>query len=83
MAPGARLPPTRGLAAALKVSRNVTVLAYEQLLAEGYAQARTGSGTVVAPTLPEDWRVTAISPPPSARLPARNPGASASGQAEN
>jgi GntR family transcriptional regulator/MocR family aminotransferase len=70
LTPGARLPSTRGLAAGLKVSRNVAVLAYEQLLAEGYAQARTGSGTIVAPTLPEDWRVTAVSPPPSGWRPA-------------
>ena len=53
--PGARLPSTRALSAELGVSRNVAMLAYEQLLGEGYAQARTGSGTVVAPTLPEDW----------------------------
>src|SRR5262249_13141368 len=52
--PGARLPSTRTLAAELGVSRNVAILAYEQLLGEGYAQARTGSGTIVAPTLPED-----------------------------
>jgi GntR family transcriptional regulator / MocR family aminotransferase len=62
---GARLPSTRELAAALKVSRNVVVLAYEQLLAEGYAQARAGSGTMVAATLPEDWRVVAVSRSPA------------------
>ena len=56
--PGARLPSTRALAAQLGVSRNVAMLAYEQLLGEGYAQARTGSGTIVAPTLPEDWGET-------------------------
>ena len=66
LTPGARLPSTRELAATLKVSRNVVVLAYEQLLAEGYAQARAGSGTVVAPTLPEDWRVAAVSRSPAA-----------------
>ncbi len=72
LTPGARLPSTRGLAALLKVSRNVAVLAYELLLAEGYAQARTGSGTVVAPTLPEDWRVTAVSPSGGGKRAARN-----------
>src|SRR5262249_59122518 len=56
--PGARLPSTRALATQLGVSRNVAMLAYEQLLGEGYAQARTGSGTIVAPTLPEDWGAT-------------------------
>jgi len=55
LAPGARLPSTRALAAHLGVSRNVAMLAYEQLLGEGYAQARTGSGTIVAPALPEEW----------------------------
>jgi GntR family transcriptional regulator/MocR family aminotransferase len=74
LSPGARLPSTRGLAAALKVSRNVAVLAYEQLLAEGYAHARIGSGTMVAPTLPEDWRVTAVSPAPSGTRPAARNG---------
>ena len=74
LTPGARLPSTRRLAAARKVSRNVAVLAYEQLLAEGYAQARTGSGTMVAPTLPENWPVTAVSLPPSGRRPAARSG---------
>jgi GntR family transcriptional regulator/MocR family aminotransferase len=55
---GARLPSTRALAAELGVSRNVAMLAYEQLLGEGYATARTGSGTIVAPALPGDWGAT-------------------------
>src|ERR1044071_5874040 len=42
-----QLPSTRALAAAVKVSRITVVLAYEQLLAEGYAAARRGSGTYV------------------------------------
>jgi len=53
--PGTRLPSTRALAADLGVSRNVAMLAYEQLLGEGYTQARTGSGTIVAPSLPGQW----------------------------
>src|SRR5262245_56831211 len=52
----ARLPPSRALAAGLGVSRNTVVLAYEQLLAEGYVQARVGSGTYVATELPESAR---------------------------
>jgi len=52
----ARLPPSRTLAAELGVSRNTVVLAYEQLLAEGYVQARVGSGTYVATELPEAAR---------------------------
>src|SRR5262250_1473066 len=37
--PGTRLPSTRALAADLGVSRNVAMLAYEQLLGEGYTPA--------------------------------------------
>src|SRR5947207_14944289 len=60
-APSARLPSTRTLAASLKVSRNTAVLAYEQLFAEGYAQARMGSRAMVAPALPQQSGVTAAS----------------------
>jgi GntR family transcriptional regulator/MocR family aminotransferase len=53
--PGERVPSTRALANLLKVSRNTAVLAYEQLLAEGYLETRVGAaGTVVAPVLPPD-----------------------------
>lgn len=48
-----RLPPSRELAAALAISRNSVVHAYEQLMAEGYLRALTGSGTYVTPVLPE------------------------------
>jgi GntR family transcriptional regulator/MocR family aminotransferase len=44
---GARLPSTRDLAEQLRISRTVVVLAYEQLLAEGYVVGRGGSGTYV------------------------------------
>src|SRR5947209_236297 len=50
---GARLPATRELARDLKVSRNVVLLAYEELISEGYCTARVGSGTVVSGALPE------------------------------
>lgn len=43
-----RLPSTRELAEHLNVSRTVVVLAYEQLLAEGFVRGRPGSGTYVA-----------------------------------
>src|SRR5262245_24456790 len=46
-AAGTRLPPTRALASELAVSRATVLLAYEQLLAEGYVGARQGSGTWV------------------------------------
>ena len=56
MPPAGRLPSTRTLGLELGVSRNVVLLAYEQLLAEGYAEGRTGSGTYVAGALPETAR---------------------------
>lgn len=51
---GVRLPSTRYLAAELGLSRNIVVIAFEQLLAEGYLESRTGAGTIVANTLPEE-----------------------------
>lgn len=51
--PGEKLPPTRSVAASLKLARNTVLEAYEQLAAEGYLAARHGSGTFVAPDLPE------------------------------
>lgn len=51
---GLRLPSTRMLARELRVSRNIVVIAFEQLLAEGYLESRTGAGTFVTKTLPED-----------------------------
>src|SRR5262249_31894695 len=51
---GARLPSSRALAEDLRVSRTTTLLAYEQLIAEGYLETRRGSGTFVADELPDD-----------------------------
>lgn len=45
---GARLPSTREVAEQLGVSRTVVLLAYDQLLGEGFAEGRRGSGTYVA-----------------------------------
>ncbi len=45
---GTGLPATRTLAAQLGVGRNTVVAAYDQLLAEGYVEAQSGSGTRVA-----------------------------------
>jgi GntR family transcriptional regulator/MocR family aminotransferase len=63
LAPGARLPATRVLARELGISRNTVLLAYDQLLAEGYAVGQTGSGTYVASALPDP----VFSPRPTAR----------------
>lgn len=43
-----KLPSTRALSSELKVSRNVILEAYDQLLAEGFLVSRRGSGTFVA-----------------------------------
>jgi GntR family transcriptional regulator / MocR family aminotransferase len=48
LAAGERLPSSRDLADELHVSRNVVVLAYEQLQADGYIRGRMGSGTYVS-----------------------------------
>ena len=44
---GCRLPATRTIAKALNVGRNTVITAYDQLLTEGYLEARSGSGTRV------------------------------------
>ena len=51
--PGARLPATRDLAQAYKLSRTTIITAFEQLKSEGYVEGRTGSGTYVSKVLPE------------------------------
>ncbi len=60
-----RLPSTRALAAELGVSRTTTLLALEQLRAEGYVVARRGSGMFIARELPEHRapRVTPLENP--------------------
>ena len=45
---GGRLPSTRDLAQQLGISRTVVLLAYDQLLAEGFAVGRGGSGNLLA-----------------------------------
>ncbi len=52
--PGERVPPSRRLAQALSLARNTVLEAYEQLQAEGYLTAEHGSGTFVAPNLPDN-----------------------------
>src|SRR5262245_1648976 len=49
--PGQRLPSTRILARELQISRMPVVLAFEQLVAEGYLQSRVGAGSFVSTTL--------------------------------
>lgn len=47
----ARLPSTRALAEDLAVGRNTVIAAYDQLLSEGFVEARPGCGTWVSPAL--------------------------------
>jgi GntR family transcriptional regulator/MocR family aminotransferase len=46
-----RLPSTRDLSEQLGISRTVVLLAYDQLLAEGFVVGRVGSGTYVSKSL--------------------------------
>ena len=68
--PGLKLPPTRSLAAAFKVSRNTAVMAYSLLSSEGYVTSRHGAGTYVATALPHppQKKATTISPSSDRRL---------------
>lgn len=71
---GDRLPSTRDLAEQLGISRTVVLLAYDQLLAEGFVVGRGGSGTYVSEELggsvPErekrsaNIRLSRLGPPP-------------------
>lgn len=47
LAPGAMLPPSRGLAADLGLARNTVAEAYAELVAEGWLASRQGAGTWV------------------------------------
>ena len=49
---GSRVPPTRVLAHELELSRTTVLAAYEQLRAEGYIDARVGSGSYVTTLQP-------------------------------
>src|SRR5262249_13078641 len=53
LAPGARLPSSRVLAREAKLARNTVLQAYEQLVAEGYAESRRGAGTFAVSELPD------------------------------
>jgi GntR family transcriptional regulator/MocR family aminotransferase len=50
---GHRLPSTRQMADWLQVHRKTVIQAYDELLAQGWLESRTGSGTFVAKHLPE------------------------------
>ena len=56
LAPKQKLPSSRELAMELGVSRITVKSVYEQLVAEGYAQAKTGAGTFISEGL--DFEIT-------------------------
>ncbi|MFL6722337.1 MAG: PLP-dependent aminotransferase family protein [Sphingomonas sp.] len=70
LAPGARLPSTRGLSRDLQVSRTVTLDAFAQLTAEGFLESRAGAGHFVAAL-----RLTPMDVAPSAANMSAEPGA--------
>ena len=72
--PGGRLPSSRELATDLSLSRNTVSSAFDQLIAEGYIEARAGSGCYVAEGI-ESTR-----PPQKSALAGRRATASVRGQ---
>ncbi|GBG02786.1 GntR family transcriptional regulator [Azospira sp. I13] len=74
---GIRLPASRVLAAELKLSRITVSGAYEQLVAEGFLEARQGAGTYVAahiarrPPAPHSPQPPYVPHSPNAAHPAR------------
>lgn len=73
LAPGQRTPSSRALARDLGCARNIVLLAYEQLLLEGYLVSRGRTGTFVSPNLPvpeaTSRRDRVLAPSASARAP--------------
>jgi GntR family transcriptional regulator/MocR family aminotransferase len=53
LSPGSRLPASRDLAQQYHLSRGTILAAIDELQAEGYLEARRGSGTYVSKILPE------------------------------
>jgi len=71
-AAGTKLPATRELARSIGVSRITVTECYERLLAEGYIEARRGSGTFVCKRLPELSLFASPSPAAAPETPAAN-----------
>lgn len=64
---GVRLPSSRLLAKELKVARNTVMAVYDQLIAEGYLQGKSRTGTFVAENIPVELLETRI-----AQIPAKS-----------
>src|SRR5262249_19970709 len=58
---GQQVPSTRTLASELGISRIPALSAYSQLLAEGYLESRSGAGTFVSRSMPE--QLTSVQQP--------------------
>ena len=58
---GQQIPSTRTLACELGISRIPVLSAYSQLLAEGYLESRSGAGTFVSRSMPE--QLTSVEQP--------------------
>ncbi|MEH7548227.1 PLP-dependent aminotransferase family protein [Neobacillus vireti] len=58
---GYKLPPQRALAKVLGVNRSTIVTAYDELIAEGLIEGKSGSGTRV---VNNTWNLLATPPPP-------------------
>jgi GntR family transcriptional regulator/MocR family aminotransferase len=58
---GTKMPSSRKLADDLCVSRNIVLIAYDQLIAEGYLESRQGSGTYVA-SIPDEFINSKVTP---------------------
>ena len=73
--PGSKLPPSRTLARELSVGRITVTEAYDQLIAEGYLEAKQGSGTFVAEHIPDAMVAIAAEtdPTPAAQQPDKAP----------
>jgi len=69
LAARSQLPSTRLLASELRISRTTVSLAFDQLRAEGFLEARERGGTFVAATIPD--RVLSSGPHPPSRTSAR------------
>ena len=69
LAPGARVPSTRSLAADLGVSRSTVTTAYEQLVAEGFLVTAAGRAARVAAPLAAGVAPGRLDAPPAAPVP--------------
>jgi GntR family transcriptional regulator/MocR family aminotransferase len=80
VAAGVRIPASRRLAEYLAVSRSTVLVAFEQLVAEGYIEGAVGSGSYVARQIPDHLLRAPAQRSASAPVPVRPPRLSARGR---